>query len=379
MKSLKIIGTTKDLRTATNVLYAQITITDYLELVGENFDRFEIQRPRQTHKAYKRMQTDIAAGGLLPSITLAVNPKSVAGYIKILEEGDFITLSQNLFNSKNIYILDGLQRTYIISDLKKAGTKFNRNQKLLLEFWFEKEIKHLIYRLIVLNAGQKPMSMRHQVELLFMTMQDKIQSEIKSLELYAERDETRRNKPKKFPFDRIVTAYYCFVTKSSEMKRENLVVQELNELEILNSSEEELSDSFNEFMKVLDKYVQLDSEVFRIYEDFTNTEIKSPKNWLAEENVINSFFSAVSQFSTDNNRKKRMTTSLNLLLSNIKKSPKGTDPLGLKELAIVRSGINPKKFNVGFETRKTLTNGFKEFFRETGDIEIKECWRMGAN
>lgn len=379
MKSLKIIGVTKDLRTSTNVLYAQINIADYLDLVGSDFDRFEIQRTRQSYKAYKRMEKDLEAGGLLPSITLAVNPKSVADYIKLIEQKNFKQLTADLFVSKNIYILDGLQRTYIINDLKRSGVKFKKDQKLLIEFWFEKEIKHLIYRLIVLNAGQKPMSMRHQVELLFMTMQDKIESEIKDLELYAERDETRRNKPKKFPFDRVVSAYYCFVTKSPEMKRENLVVQELNELEILNSSEKELSESFDQFMLILEKYIRLDENVFRVYEGFKEKEIKSPKNWLAEENVINSFFAAVAQFSSDTNRKRRMNDSLDKLLINVKKAKKGSDPFGLKELGVVRGGINPKKFNVGFETRRILTNGFKEFFREAGDITIADCWRMGAN
>ncbi len=62
------------------------------------------------------------------------------------------------------------------------------------------------------------MSMRHQIELLFMTMQDKLADEIQDLELFREKDETRRTVPKKFPFDRIVTAYYCFLTKSQRRK-----------------------------------------------------------------------------------------------------------------------------------------------------------------
>lgn len=376
--TLEIIGSTKDLRTSTNVIYAQIELDDYLNLVGKNFDRFEIQRTRQKYKAYSRMQNDILNGTLLPTITLAINPQVVNNYIRLWEDKNKIELTKKLYESKNIYILDGLQRTYIINDLVNANKTLKRGQKLLLEIWFEKEIKHLIYRLIVLNAGQKPMSMRHQVELLFMTMQGKLQEEIEGLELFKEKEETRRNKAKKLPFDRIVTAYYCFLTKSPEEKRENIVVKQMDEFEVFNSDEEMLSKTFFEFTKYLAEYVLLDEQVFRIYESSIEQEIKSPKNWLAEDNVINSFFSALAQFKDDSVFAKRIDKSTKKLLSSLKKSKIGDDPLALKTLSEIRKGINPKKVNVGFETRRILNSGFKEFFREEGSISFSDAWKRAA-
>lgn len=378
MPTLNIISATKDLRTSTHVLYAQISISDYINLVGKNFDRFEIQRPRQKHNAYGRMQHDIAKGALLPSITLAINPKVVDQYIKVWESNQQDKLIRMLYKSANVYILDGLQRTYIINDLIENGEKFKKDQKLLIEIWLEKEIKHLIYRLIVLNAGQKPMSMRHQVELLFMTMQDKLSEEITDLELFKEKDETRRNIAKKFPFDRIVTAYYCFITKSPEEKRENIIVQQMNELEVFNSNEESLSKTFFDFTKYLKSYVDLDAQVFRVYERFTEPEIKSPKNWLAEDNVINSFFAAVAQYSTDAILSKRVDRAIKKLLADLRKSSSKNDPLSLKVLSEIRKGINPKKENVGYATRRLLTNGFKEFFREDGKLSLSSCWKLAT-
>lgn len=381
MHSLKIIGTAKDVRTNTHVLYAQIHIDDYLQLVGDDFDRFDIQRPRQAYKAYSRMKSDVKSGALLPPITLAINPKSVSQYLDLLNEHRMNELVEKLKISENIYILDGLQRTYILKEISQdENFKFSPEQYLLLEFWLEKEIKHLIYRLIVLNAGQKPMSMRHQVELLFMTMQDKIQTEIKDLELFNERDETRRTRPRKFPFDRIVTAYYCFITKSSEIKRENIVVQELNESDVINSEEDDLNNSFLNFIEYLKYYVDIDTETFRVYHTDESYEgLKSPKNWLAEENTISSFFAAVSSFGIDERRKKRTMISLDKLKNLLLKSEPGHDPLALKELSKVRGGISPKKFNVGVETRKVILNGFKEYFREEGELSFVDCWRQGSN
>lgn len=57
-----ILGYTKDQRTDTEVVYAQIGISEYLELVGEDFDRFEIQRKRQDPKKYTRLKEDTKKG-----------------------------------------------------------------------------------------------------------------------------------------------------------------------------------------------------------------------------------------------------------------------------------------------------------------------------
>lgn len=376
--TFQIIGSTIDQRTNTTVLYAQIEISDYLNLVGKNYDEFEIQRRRQNHQAYDRMKADILKGALLPTITLAVNPKVARTYKRLWDAGDHNELKNKLYSSDNIRVLDGLQRTFIIDDLKKQGNVFKKDQKLLLEIWIDEDIKHLIYRLIVLNAGQKPMSLRHQIELLFMTMKDRLESEIDGLEILNERDETRRSKAKKFPFDRIVTAYYCFTTESPEEKRQNVIVKQMDEVEIFNSNEKELSTSFSNYIQYLKHYVQLDEEVFRLYTSFSEPQIKSPQNWLAEDNVINSFFAAVAQFHDDKVLAKRVSKSLGLLLKTLKTSKPKSDPFALKTLSDIRSGVNPKNVNVGFETRRILTSGFKEFFREEGKISFTDAWKRAA-
>ena len=56
-------------------------------------------------------------------------------------------------------------------------------------------------------------------------------------------------------------------------------------MEIFNSNEADLSQTFFDFTKFLKDYVALDVEIFRIYEKFTKEGIKSPKNWFAEDNV----------------------------------------------------------------------------------------------
>jgi len=376
MSSLNIISKTKDLRTNTNVLYAEILVKDYLDLVGKDFDKFEIQRKRVDPKKYSRLKNDFKNGALLPGITLAIEFSQVEKYFKLIELSEYGEIKELLLKESDIYILDGLQRTYIIDDLVKENTDFKEGQKLLLEIWFEQNIDHLIYRLIVLNSGQKPMSMRHQVELLFMTLKNNLTSDIDGLELYLEKDNQIRSKAKKFAFDKIVNSYYSFLTKSPEIDRDNLVVKKLNEDDILSSTETELNENYTSFKKYLQIYSELDSEIYRIYQN--HDELSSFKNWLSDENTMKAFFASVSRFKIDEKREARMDTALKKLLTTLRESNLNDDVLGLNVFNDIKKGIDPKKSNVGVALRKNILEGFREYFMNEGDESFIECLRIAT-
>lgn len=372
--SLEILGYTKDCRTNTNVVYAEIKISDYLDLVGNDFDRFEIQRKRQDPKKYTRLKGDIKKGALLPGITLAINPGRVKDFISEVENKETQKLIYKLNRSSDIYILDGLQRSYIIKDLRDENVEFNSEQKLLLEIWFEDRIEHLIYRLIVLNSGQKPMSMRHQVELLFTTLKTEIENEIPNLNIYVEKGGEIRSKSLKFSFDRIVNAYYSFLTKSPEVKRDNLIVKKLNEDDILSSNEEELNANYNSFIDCLKKYCELDVSLFKFYSESSTHSVF--KNWLADENTLKGFFSIAGRYSADINKVNRIDNALKKLLSQAKEAK--TDPLHLEVFMKLKTGIDSKKYNVGNETRRLIMDGFREYFIDEGETSFDECWINAA-
>jgi hypothetical protein len=377
MNSLKIIGYTTDFRSNTKILYAQIKLNEYLDLVGEDFDRFEIQRKKEKHKGYSRLKKDIEKGTLVPTITLAVEPSSVADFEQIISsKNDKLIIEELIKITDKIYILDGLQRTYIINELKKEGVVFNNEQELLLEIWFEKDIKNLIYRLIVLNSGQKPMSMRHQIELLFITMRETIINDISGLEVLEEKDESKRTKPKQFPFERLVTAYKSYLTKSPEADKDNIVAERMKEAEMLESDEQFLSEPFIKFKSYLEIYCQLDEQVFRIYNESQNSKYR---NWLAEPNVIQAFFSSLSKFSSTEDREKTALDSIEKLIESIKSSTQGDDVLNIKDLnEILSNEAVTKKYNVGFATRKLLSSGFTEYFKNEGYQSLKECWLISS-
>jgi len=372
---VEVIGIATDIRTNTPVVYAKINIPDYLGIIGEDFETFTIQRRREKHKFYARMRTDLINGALLPSITLAVKPEHIPELKPFLETNNLPELSKNLAVSGKVNILDGLQRTYILKDMAREGIQFKEGQTLFVEFWIEETLEHLIYRIIVLNAGQKPMSTRHQIELLFMTLKTKIEETIAGLTLFTERDGARRTSAKKYSLDRVVTAYQAYITQSSEVQRDNIVAQMLAESDVFDASEAELLAAFNSYLDYLAKYSELDEEICRIYLT-QDTEKKIPTGtiWFGSENVMNSFFAAIAQLRRNDIYRERITNAIEALKSNLITSPVGNDPLDLEALHAIIDGFNPRKINVGLATRRLLTNGFKEFLREEGGATFHDCW-----
>jgi len=377
MPTLKILGKAIDQRTATRVVYAQLSVDDYLALVGEDFDKFSIQRRREKHRGYDRLKSDVIAGALLPTITLAYDPGTVQPLQAYFDNNQDAELVQALSQQGKASILDGLQRTYILSELKKASVVFKVGQTLLVEFWLEENPRNLIYRIIVLNAGQKPMSMRHQIEVLFSTFKALLEGDISGLDLLTERETSRRTRPRKYGLDRAVSAYHAFLLKGTEIQKENVVAQRIVEEDILSGDEDSLNRTFNDFKRYLQDYCDLDDQICRIY-DGTRTDIPTGADWFGRENVMVAFFAAISDFASRPERIERAVQALTRLKSTLSGSRAGEDPLRLDILQNVTQGIDTKKINVGYATRKLLFNSFKEFFREAGEKALGDLWASEA-
>ena len=72
-------------------------------------------------------------------------------------------------------------------------------------------------------------------------------------------------------------------------------------------------------------------------------------------------------------------TALEALLKKMEAADIGTDPLQLNEFEEIRRGKNTRKVNIGAYTRRLLTNGLKEFYREQGEIELLTAWNLAAD
>jgi hypothetical protein len=201
----------------TNYRYA-------LDSILPLIDRFSEQRDVQNHKFYERLRRDILRRCLMPPITLAFIDVGHENLDSVAKVEDF--LRDNIGQG---FVLDGIQR---LSALRRASEtadgkdEFPEDQALFVNVIVCPSIDNLLYRMITLNNGQKPMTARHQVEILSsnaFVFQDT------NLSLVTEKDKQRlrRGVFKKADFE---LAYMAFLSSSVNVDSQKIIEQKLDEL-----------------------------------------------------------------------------------------------------------------------------------------------------
>ncbi|MBW1836117.1 MAG: hypothetical protein JRI99_03995 [Deltaproteobacteria bacterium] len=374
--NLQILGTAKDLRTHTIVVYGQMPIPDYLKWVSDSFDAFEIQRKRTWHPAYQRMKADVSAGALLPTITLTVLPERVPKLLDLIRDDDFALLAGELGVPGRVYILDGLQRSFILQDLEKEGHRFHPEQTIHLEIWLEPNIHHFIYRVLVLNSAHQPMSLRHRFKLIFLTLKNRLETDIPGLVLYRKVPGLHQVRTSgMYVFDQVITSFLCYLMKTPEISRDNVEAQATAMNEIFESTAREMGCSFEEFKTYLKHYKNLDQEICRIYPVLHG--LPGGNEWIGNENVMKAFFTSVAKHTKKASQRALIDQALISLQAHVESARVGEDPLGLVALKEVTDRINPRKVNVGYATRSLLLAGFECFFTQGGQKPLGQCWDTG--
>lgn len=391
----KVLGHAEDVKTKAKVIYCQTTPEKYLDIIGSNFKDFELQRKKENHKAYNRLKADIIEGTLLPSITLAVKHEHVEDIIKNLN--DKSELVKKLSSEEGIVdILDGLQRTYILSELKESGASFKEGQTLLLEYWLESDLQNIIYRMIVLNSGQKAMSMRHQIDLLFATTRKTIQERVPGVELFTEKEGKKRTTPNKYPLNNIAGAYYAFLKGTPEQDSENIVNDQITN-EISESSKEKLNSDFEMFLSIFKKFNQIDQLSWDLYQRVEEQRVVEEKareenggeksilpsdgaSWFGSDNVLLGFFAAAGQLIVNGMDTKlfRALDKMILDLNTINSTNTIEDYFDIHKYELLLKNINAKKVNIGSERRKYILLMFKDHLKNEADFKCSVSWNMAS-
>ena len=129
-------------------------------------------------KAYQTLRADLRRGCILPPLVLAVShidlpPTLSSATMKdaVQALGFISAIQSQLTNPRpdDTFIVDGLQRTNALRQTLEElqgdpaeKAKFLTRQ-LRIEVWLNIPFGAVAYRMLLLNAGQKPMSIKHQV------------------------------------------------------------------------------------------------------------------------------------------------------------------------------------------------------------------------
>lgn len=253
-----------------------------IEKLLPRITELEIQRAPIEADLYERLYKDIIKGCIMPPITIALvrERNDIEALDSIEQANEYITK-----NIDDCFVLDGVQRLHTLNRIcQKDEADLDKKRPIYVNYIIAESMDKLLYRMITLNNGQKPMSIRHQVEILSDNMFD---FETVPVKMVTEKQRTTgyrtRNKVE-FKKSSVVTAYLAYMSGSNSIDNKKIVDDLLNRLvadKILSTGI--ANDEYTEFKDIMAALSQWMSE----------SEVL--KKWFKIENNLIAFCAAAKK------------------------------------------------------------------------------------
>ncbi|MEI8625983.1 hypothetical protein P4S67_18780 [Pseudoalteromonas sp. B137] len=294
-------------------------------------DRFSAQRKSQDKKFYARLERDILDHCLMPPITIAFVEQN---FEPNSEEEIAQYISNNIHSG---YILDGIQR---LNTLNRASEdeRFDGAQSLYINVIISPTEDKLLYRMITLNNGQKPMTPRHQIEILTQELFDFTDIDIT---IQSEKERAENVIKGSFDLGDVSKAYLAFLTGAVNNDNNKIIGEKMDQIIVGRIMDKQPSDDDIEFKEVI-------TEIDRLC---SNSEVKK---WLKVGNNLIGF-------------------SVGIKVSHQKiKESNADDFSGAIELfESAFKAINPSKVNLG-KFRRELSQKFIENYEQYSNFDEME-------
>lgn len=340
-------------------------------------NEFQRARVRRSASVYQLLREDLKTGCLMPSIVLAVRTEGMENVLNPREiTEDQITA---LFKPENLIILDGLQRTYTLTDLaekleKKEPDKTDKfySQSVRVELYLGLSRIGILYRMLTLNTGQTPMPARHHIEILYSDYLKKEPAE--GIRLFAEKDRERVTKIGDYQFRDVVEGFSSYLDRDELGITRSELSENIRNLEKLSKENkgddlfEDYISSYNCFVKKTDELSdgwELDKEHYRQVKGY---ELETPfgrnsLSFFTKPQVLSGYGAAVGKLKDF-----EMVRDFNDVRNNIGRIRFSDDPVKtiytfLENLSEIKNTAK----NIGRAQRLYLTYFFRELFNKEGD------------
>lgn len=233
----------------------ELTVQEYIDLAKDIIHKNDFQRKRvsSAKSVYSLLKADLKRGCVIPPIVLALTSSPIADSAQESFE-NFV-----LRNKEHLVILDGLQRTYtlidLLKDLESSGDEESlqavKNLKIRTEFYVGLNRLGILYRMLTLNTGQTPMSLRQQIEILYL---DYSQIAINGVELIREVEGRFATALRQYNFREIIEGF------NSYLDRDELPIERADLLENIKSLEKlalenQEAEIFEEYVRAWDAFI----------------------------------------------------------------------------------------------------------------------------
>jgi len=216
-----------------------------IDVLFHLINKLDLQRNLQKSKLYERLGRDLIKGCIMPPLTLAFlsDDSKVKNNIKSYEQ--FVSTNIN-----SAFVLDGIQRLNTLQrTFQQLNNDLNLNRPLFLNIIICDSKDKLLYRMITLNNGQKPMSARHQIEMLadsFLGGGD-IPIQIQTEKVSGQNAPGRAYKKAD-----IVKGYIAYITGLLNYDNQKIIEEKMDELIAEKVLEYNISSDSPEFISVLE-------------------------------------------------------------------------------------------------------------------------------
>ncbi|MFP5081689.1 hypothetical protein [Pedobacter sp. JCM 36344] len=228
-------------------------------------DRLEIQRQGQNPKFYARLENDILKGCIMPPLTIAFVGLEIKNYD--------LTKVEETINAEipNAFILDGLQR---MRTLQRASNRkdysIDMERPVFVNILLCDSMDKLLYRMITLNNGQKPMTARHQIEIIASNVYDFSNS---TAVIQTEKHKSKKPIPGAFKQADFIKAYLAFLSKSINIENSKIIEAKMDELiadKILDINIKEQSVEYTQVIDLIDYFTSHNVQLKRWFQNVNN-------------------------------------------------------------------------------------------------------------
>lgn len=221
-----------------------------LEHIIPLMQKLNMQRKIQNQRFYTRLGNDILKGCIMPPLTLAFVDRRIDSFN--LRDTDFF-FQYITKNIQNGFVLDGIQRLNTLNRISKQDG-FNIDLPIFFNVLICPSNDKLLYRMITLNNGQKPMTARHQIEVL---LENVYNFDNDNISIISEKNAIGANAKGAFKKSSFISAYLAFLSDTINIDNKKIIESKLDELLAMKIIENGTNNTEVEYSNVIDLIADL--------------------------------------------------------------------------------------------------------------------------
>lgn len=274
----------EDKRVNSLSVSATTTIGEYIKWFEDYgcLNQLEEQRPvlntRSANKIRMRLVDDLTRGAIIPPIVIGM---SVDNDLSTVTTDTFVDLF--IEKSADATVIDGIQRSeaLLAAALKQADIV---NYPLRVDFWIANDAISLVYRMLVLNAGQTPWNVKRQMEVIYKPLINEIKAKIPGIDISVINEGRRRAGAGMYPSSSIIEMFLAFSSRKEILNFADNLADDFTRLDVAQmAGKPECSEFFYhtikllyEFDKAIERFKENDDAVEGHYKKGSDLFVQLP-------------------------------------------------------------------------------------------------------